>query len=169
MRKILKDAEVPILKDHSIHHKVPIAMGENDPLVKGSIELDVFDINNAGNLEQMPRTSAARNESPKSKLLPEHGQDNYHPKWNAHTKDVLRESLIELREKYKIPENLSTEEAVKLIQQKDPGVLKKTVEDVIKGLDKDLLKDDVWIRYNDKGERVLSFIEPQEPQNEQSA
>jgi hypothetical protein len=151
------------------HLESQAAGGENDPLVRGSIELDGFDINNAGNLEQMPRTSAARNESPKSKLLPEHGQDNYHPKWNAHAKEVLGQRLIELRKEYKIPENLSKEEAIKLIQQKEPGILKKTVDDVIKGLDKDLLEDGKWIRYNDKGERILAFVEPQISQTEQSA
>jgi hypothetical protein len=169
MRKILKDAGVPILKDHSIHHKLPIAMGENDPLVKGAIELGGFDINDARNLEQMPRTSAARGESPKSRLLPEHGQDNYHPKWNAHTKEVLREKLRSLRRDYKIPENLSPDEAVKLIEKKEPGTLKQTMEGVIEGLDKDLLEDGKWIRYNDKGERVLAFVEPRSLQAEQSA
>jgi hypothetical protein len=169
MRKILKDAKVPILKDHSIHHKLPIAMGENDPLVKGAIELSGFDINDARNLEQMPRNSAARGESPKSKLLPEHGQDNYHPKWNAHTKEVLEKRLRDLRDDYKIPDNLSKEEAVKLIEKKDPGILKKTMEDVIKGLDKDLLKEGDWIRYNENGERILAFAEPQTSQLEQSA
>jgi hypothetical protein len=67
MRKILKDANIPILKDHSIHHKLPIAAGENDPLIKGAIELDGYDINNAANLEQLPRNSAARSESLASK------------------------------------------------------------------------------------------------------
>jgi hypothetical protein len=169
MRKVLKDAKVPILKDHSIHHKLPIAMGENDPLVKGAIELSGFDINDARNLEQMPRNSAARGESPKSKLLPEHGQDNYHPKWNAHTKEVLEKRFRELKKDYKIPAGVSDEKAIKLIEQEEPGILKKTMEDVIKGLDKDLLKEEDWIRYNEKGERVLAFVEPQTSQTEQSA
>ena len=169
MHKILKDSGVPILKDHSIHHKLPITMGENDPLVKGSIELGGFDINDAKNLEQLPRTSSARNESPASKLLPEHGQDNYHPKWNAHTKEVLREQLRNLRNDYKIPENLSPAEAIKLIEKKEPGILKKTIDDIINGLDKDLLKDENWIRYNEKGERILAFVETQASQTEQSA
>jgi hypothetical protein len=166
MRKILKDNNVPILKDHSIHHKLPIAAGESDPLVKGAIELDGYDINNAANLKQLPRSTAARSESPESKLLPEHGQDNYHPKWNAHTKEVLRQRLIDLRKEYKIPENLSKEEAVKLIQQKEPGILRKTLEEAEKKFDGDLLKDDHWIRYNSEGERVLSFNEPQALQGE---
>jgi hypothetical protein len=124
MRKILKDNNVPILKDHAIHHKLPISIGENDPLIKGAIELGGFDINDAANLEQMPRTSAARSES-KSRFLPEHGQDNYHPKWNAHAKEVLRKKLDQLRDDYKIPESLSREEVIKLIERKEPGILKK--------------------------------------------
>jgi hypothetical protein len=169
MRKILKDAKVPILKDHSIHHKVPIAMGENDPLVKGAIELDGYDINNAPNLKQLPRNSAARSESPDSKLLPEHGQDNYHPKWNAHTKKTFREKLIDLREQYGIPDNMSPEEAVKMIHKKEPGILKKTIDEIQKGLDKDLLKDGKWIRYNEKGERILALNEIQNFQDDQVA
>jgi hypothetical protein len=168
MRKVLTEADVPILKDHSIHHKLPIAMGENDPLVKGAIEIGGFDINDAKNLEQMPRNSAARSESPKSKLLPEHGQDNYHPKWNAHTKEVLEKRFRELKKDYKIPAGVSDEEAIKLIEKEEPGILKKTMEDVIKKLDKDLLKNGDWIRYNEKGERVLAFVEPQTSQTEQS-
>lgn len=118
MRKILKDANIPIIKDHSIHHKLPIAAGENDPLIKGAIELDGYDINNAANLEQLPRNSAARSESLASKNLPEHGQDNYHPKWNRHAQEVLRKKLDSLRYEYDIPENISSEEAVKMIHKK---------------------------------------------------
>jgi hypothetical protein len=162
MRKILKDANIPILKNHSIHHKVPIAMGDNDPMVKGAIELDGYDINNATNLEQMPMNSGARSESSKSQLLPEHGQNNYHPKWNAHSKEVIVNEFRKLRKKYKILENITPEEAVRVIQRKEPGILKRTMEGVERKLDKDLLKDGEWIRYNDKGERILSLNEPHE-------
>jgi hypothetical protein len=163
MRQKLRNAGIEILPNHGIHHKIPISVAEKDPLVSMARELG-YDINNAANLKQLPRDSAARS-APVSANLPEHGAENYHPKWIAHTKQVLEGTLNSLRQKYKVPANLNPEQAVKYLVEKGHGdAVVDAMRQVERQLERDLTnprQNAPWIRYNQKGERVLAFVEPE--------
>jgi A nuclease family of the HNH/ENDO VII superfamily with conserved AHH len=106
MRKRLKEANIPILEGHTIHHKIPITAAEKDPLAKAARELG-YDVNNAGNLKQLPGSSAAREKATESLVLPEHGEKNFHPEWITHTKIVLQKTLDKLVEYTGAPGGLS--------------------------------------------------------------
>jgi hypothetical protein len=80
MRKRLKDAHIPILEGHPIHHKIPITAAEKDPLARAARELG-YDVNNVDNLKQLPGSSAARENLAEPLLMPGHESENYDPKW----------------------------------------------------------------------------------------
>jgi hypothetical protein len=161
MRKRLKDAHIPILEGHPIHHKIPITAAEKDPLAKAARELG-YDVNNAGNLKQLPGSSAAREKATESLVLPEHGEKNFHPKWITHTKDVLKKELRKLVEKAGAP-GLKGDKAVHyLLENGYEDEILKTMKQVEETLEQDLLKDGVpWIKKNATGERFIATKIPE--------
>jgi hypothetical protein len=141
-----------VIDGQPVHHNQTIESAGKDPLVKGAVNLDGHDINNASNLGQLPKDSASRKLFPEGvrDLLPEHGKDNYHPKWRKHVIDLAKDKLKNLRKQLNIPNDLTPEEAVNMIHQKHPGALKRAAEELQPILRGDLLKNGNWIRYNEK-------------------
>jgi hypothetical protein len=172
MKQALRADGVEVKDGQSIHHLEVIESIEKTPLIGGAVKLENFPINQGKNLIQLPKDSASRKLWPKEirNLLPEHGPDNYHPKWRQHVIKVAKDKLRELRKEYNIPENLTPEDAIKMIHKQHPGALKKASEELQPILRDDLLAPKAdWIKLNDNGERVLAFNQPDDKKNDNSS
>jgi hypothetical protein len=160
MKQEIRADGVEVKDGQPIHHLETIESVEKAPLIGGSVKLEKFPINQGKNLTQLPKDSASRKLWPKEvrDLLPEHGPDNYHPKWRKHVIEVANKKLESLRKDYGISKDVSDDEAINIIHQKHPGALKEASEELLPILKNDLLvpKAD-WIKLNENGERVLAF------------
>jgi hypothetical protein len=163
MKQNLRDEGVEVKDGQPIHHLETIESAGKAPLIKGAVELEGHNINQGRNLRQLPKDSESRKLWPEGErdLLPEHGPDNYHPKWREHAIEVSNKKLELLRKECAVPEHLTPEEAVMMIHEKYPGVLKKASEELLPTLKNDLLVPEAdWIRLNENGERILALNQP---------